>query len=231
MVRAGHSCQKNWQAGQSSYGARRGPCGAGCLESPALAAQHGCPRRRPGPLARPYPLIVAASRSAERTTDGRVPLRVVTTMAAVYARTAMTDKTGFAIGRQLEECRASLASHGWDLAGEFVDDGVSGASSSRPALNQMMDEVCAGRVQAVVVSRLDRLGRSVPHLNTLLGDLDAHGVTFVSVADGIEPGSRAWLLQRPALSRFNELENNEISELGDEYRWSPDFKTEGIPRH
>jgi DNA invertase Pin-like site-specific DNA recombinase len=89
-----------------------------------------------------------------------------------------------------------VASHGWDLAGEFVDDGVSGASSSRPGLNQMMDEVCAGRVHAVVVSRLDRLGRSVPHLDTLLGVLDAHGVTFVSVADGIESRSLAWVLER-----------------------------------
>jgi DNA invertase Pin-like site-specific DNA recombinase len=82
-----------------------------------------------------------------------------------------------------------------------------------------------------VVSRLDRLGRSALHVDTLLGDLEAHGVTFVSVADGIDSGSRAWVLQRQALSHFNELESDEISELGDEYRWSPDFQAEGIPRH
>lgn len=143
----------------------------------------------------------------------------------------MTDETGFAIGRQLEECRAYVASHGWDLAGEFVDDGVSGAGSSRPALDRMMDEVCAGRVQAVVVSRLDRLGRSALHLDTLLGDLEAHGVTFVSVADGIDSGNQAWRLHPQVHSRFNELESDEISEVGDEYRWSPDSQAEGIPRH
>ena len=50
----------------------------------------------------------------------------------------------------------------------------------------MLDEVCAGRVQAVVVSKLGRLGRSV----LLLGNFDAHGVAFVSVADGIDSGVR-----------------------------------------
>jgi site-specific DNA recombinase len=147
----------------------------------------------------------------------------------VYARTAMTDHTGLAIRRQLHDCRAYVASHGWDLAGEFIDNGVSGASSSRPALNQMMDEVCAGRVQAVVVSRWTVL-EDQSTLDTLLGDLDAHGVTVASVADGIESGGRAWLLQRQAHSRFNELESHELSEIGDEHRWSPDSQAEGIPR-
>ena len=98
----------------------------------------------------------------------RVPSRIVTTSAAVYARGVMTDERGLAIGRQLEECLAYVASHRWDLAGEFVDDGVSGAGSSRPALTCILDEVCAGRVQAVVVSKLDRLGRSALLLGTFM---------------------------------------------------------------
>ena len=81
-----------------------------------------------------------------------------------------------------------------------MDDGVSGAGSSRPALTCILDEVCAGRVQAVVVSKLERLGRSV----LLLGNFDAHGVAFVSVADGIDSGSQAWRLQRQAFSRFDQ---------------------------
>jgi DNA invertase Pin-like site-specific DNA recombinase len=133
----------------------------------------------------------------------------------VFARGVMTDETGLAIGRQLDECRAYVASHGWDLAGEFVDDGVSGAASSRPALTCILDEVCAGRVQAVVVSKLEVLGRSA----LLLGNFDAHGVAFVSVAAGIDSGSQACGSSARRFSRFNELHSREFFELGDEYRW------------
>ena len=183
-----------------------------------------------GPLARPYPLTMAASGSAERRPDGRAPSRVVTTKAAVCARTAMTDETGFAIGRQPKSAVAIWPPTAGTLASGFVDDRVSGATGSRLALNQIMDEVHVGTVHAVAYSRLDRLGRSALHVNAVLGGLDAHGVIFVSVADKIESGSRAWLLHQQGLSRFNEPESDEISEVGNQYRGSPDSQAEGIPR-
>ena len=76
-------------------------------------------------------------------------------------------------------------------------------------------------MQAVVLSKLDRLGRAALHLDTLLGEFEARGTVFVAVADGIDSGSQAWRLQPQAFSRFNKLESREFSELGDERRWSP----------
>ena len=67
------------------------------------------------------------------------------------------------------------ASHGWDLAGEFVDDGVSAADGtlSRPHLH--FGRGLRRQGAALVVSKLERLRRSA----LLLGNFDAHGVAFV----------------------------------------------------
>jgi DNA invertase Pin-like site-specific DNA recombinase len=54
--------------------------------------------------------------------------------AALYARVSTTGH-GQDVGLQLEELRAAAAQRGWVVVEEFVDDGVSGAKASRPALD------------------------------------------------------------------------------------------------
>ena len=56
--------------------------------------------------------------------------------AAIYARVSTEDQVdGTSLDTQLERCRAYVSGRGWNLAGEFVDEGVSGSLSSRPALD------------------------------------------------------------------------------------------------
>lgn len=111
-----------------------------------------------------------------RTAAGR-PLR-----AALYARVSTTDK-GQDPELQLVDLRKAAEARGWSVVGEYTDNGVSGAKESRPALDRMLRDVKAKRVDVVAVWKLDRLGRSLQHLLRLLSDMDAAGVAFVSTGD------------------------------------------------
>jgi DNA invertase Pin-like site-specific DNA recombinase len=69
---------------------------------------------------------------------------------------------------------------------EYVDHGVSGAKERRPALDAMMADAKRRKLDVVVCWRLDRLGRNLRHLITMLDELRALGIAFVSLAEGID---------------------------------------------
>ena len=69
----------------------------------------------------------------------------------------------------------------------FVDKGVSGSKSDRPGLNQALEFCRKG--DALVVWRLDRLGRSLPHLVQVVTELGAKGIEFKSLQETIDTSS------------------------------------------
>ena len=66
----------------------------------------------------------------------------------------------------------------------FTDHGVSGAKTERPELDKMLDYLRAG--DTLLVWRLDRLGRSMQHLVSLVAELKDRGITFKSISEGID---------------------------------------------
>ena len=103
--------------------------------------------------------------------------------AALYARVSTTDQT---CENQLLELRRYCEARGWEIIREFVDQGVSGSKDRRPALDHLVSDAKRRRFDVLVCWRLDRLGRSLKHLITLLDELQALGVAFVSLAEGID---------------------------------------------
>ena len=100
---------------------------------------------------------------------------------------------------------------GW-TAVEYVDRGVSGAKDRRPALDQLVTDARRRRFDVVVCWRLDRLGRNLKHLITLLEELQALGVAFVSLAEGIDATTPAGKLQMHILGAIAEFERERIRE-------------------
>jgi DNA invertase Pin-like site-specific DNA recombinase len=112
---------------------------------------------------------------------------------------------------QLAELRRYVTARGW-TATEYVDQGVSGAKDSRPALDEMLKDARRRRLDVIVVWRLDRLGRNLKHLITLLDDLNALRVAFVSLGEGIDATTAAGRLQFSILSSIAEFERARIAE-------------------
>ncbi len=101
--------------------------------------------------------------------------------AALYARVSTTGH-GQDVGLQLDELRQVAAQRGWEAVA-YVDEGVSGAKDSRPALDRMLVDAREGRLDVVAIWKLDRLARSVRHLLELGDSLNAWGVGLVSIRD------------------------------------------------
>jgi DNA invertase Pin-like site-specific DNA recombinase len=128
--------------------------------------------------------------------------------AAVYARVSTVDQEP---ENQLQELRRYVQARGWTMA-EYVDRGVSGAKDRRPALDELVTDARRRRFDVLVCWRLDRLGRNLKHLITLLDELQALGVAFVSLAEGIDATTPAGKLQMHILGAIAEFERERIRE-------------------
>jgi site-specific DNA recombinase len=74
------------------------------------------------------------------------------------------------------------AHEGWRLIPDHYDDGgLSGASLDRPALQNLLADVRAGKITVVVVYKVDRLTRSLADFTKLVDLFDEYGVSFVSI--------------------------------------------------
>jgi DNA invertase Pin-like site-specific DNA recombinase len=130
--------------------------------------------------------------------------------AAIYARVSTTH--GQTPENQLIELRRYVSARDWKAYEEFIDDGVSGASESRPALDRLIKDAKRRKFDVLVCWRLDRLGRNLRHLITLLDELQALGVAFVSLAEGIDATTPAGKLQMHILGAIAEFERERIRE-------------------
>lgn len=92
----------------------------------------------------------------------------------------------------------------------YVDHGVSGAKTSRPALDALLADLQPG--DSIVVYRLDRLGRSALHIAQLLADLTERGIYIESIADGLNSSTPMGRAMLQMASIFAEMERNIIAE-------------------
>ena len=128
--------------------------------------------------------------------------------AAIYAR---VSTVGQEPENQLQELRRYVEARGW-TAVEYTDKGVSGSKDRRPALDQMLTDAKRRRFDVVVCWRLDRLGRNLRHLVTLIEELQSLGVAFVSLGEGIDFSTPAGKLQLHILAALGEFERWRIGE-------------------
>jgi len=104
--------------------------------------------------------------------------------AAIYAR--VSTRNGQNPEMQIDELRAYCKRREWEIAGEFVDSGVSGAKEHRPALDHLLTDCRRRCVDAVVVYRYDRFARSLRQLVNALEEFRALGIDFVSIPEGVD---------------------------------------------
>lgn len=128
---------------------------------------------------------------------------------ALYARVSTSDQTA---ENQLIELRGYAAARGWCVTAEYIDHGISGSTTSRPQLDAMMRAARRRQLDAVVTWRLDRLGRSLSHLVTVLNELTSLGIAFVSLGEAIDMTTPAGRLQAHILSAMAEFERERIRE-------------------
>src|SRR5437763_9588662 len=138
---------------------------------------------------------------------------------AIYTRKSTEYNLELAfnsLDAQREACEAyikSQAHDGWRLIPGRYDDGAfSGASLDRPALQQLLAEVRAGKIDIVLVYKVDRLTRSLADFAKLIELFDAHGVSFVSVTQSFNTRSSMGRLTLNVLLSFAQFVRELIGE-------------------
>ncbi len=122
---------------------------------------------------------------------------------AIYLRVSTDDQN---LDSQRDALGAICKQRGWSNL-TFYEDRASGADTTRPALTKLMVDVRMGRVGQIVIFRLDRLGRSLPHLAQIIGELDSNGVGLLVPDQGIDttttnPAARLQLHVLMAVAEF-----------------------------
>jgi site-specific DNA recombinase len=138
---------------------------------------------------------------------------------AVYTRKSTEEglEMGFnSLDAQREACEAYVASQkaeGWLLLPDRYDDGgFSGGTLERPALQRLIADIEAGRVDVVVVYKIDRLSRSLMDFAKLVEVFDRNNVTFVSVTQSFNTTTSMGRLTLNILLSFAQFEREVIGE-------------------
>jgi len=117
---------------------------------------------------------------------------------------------------QREACAAYITSQkgeGWVLLTEQYDDGgISGGTLERPALQRLLVDVGEGRVDQIVVYKVDRLTRSLADFAKLVDKLDGAGASFVSVTQSFNTATSMGRLTLNVLLSFAQFEREVTAE-------------------
>jgi DNA invertase Pin-like site-specific DNA recombinase len=133
------------------------------------------------------------------------------TRVAIYARVS-TSNGSQDPEMQLRELREYAQRRELRIVEEYVDNGVSGSKDSRPALNQLMVDAHSRKFDAVLVWKLDRFGRSLRHLVNALAELEALGLTFISLRDNLDLSTPSGRLMFQIIGAMAEFERALIQE-------------------
>jgi len=138
---------------------------------------------------------------------------------AIYTRKSSEEGLDMefnSLDAQREACEAYIASQkieGWMLHEDRYDDGgVSGATLDRPGLKTLIADIESGRIDVVVVYKIDRLSRSLMDFAKLVDVFDRHGVTFVSVTQSFNTTTSMGRLTLNILLSFAQFEREVIGE-------------------
>jgi site-specific DNA recombinase len=150
---------------------------------------------------------------------GTTTRRNGTVRCAIYTRKSSEEgleQEFNSLQAQREACEAFINSQrheGWVcLRAAYDDGGFSGATMARPALQQLLADLTAGRVDTVVVYKIDRLTRSLADFAKIVEILDAKGASFVSVTQQFNTTTSMGRLTLNVLLSFAQFEREVIGE-------------------
>lgn len=129
-------------------------------------------------------------------------------MTAIYVRQSADRADSVSLETQEALCRRELAPQ--ENAAVYADRGCSGKSADRPALQQMLRDIRAGKVQRVLVYKLDRISRNLADFTQLLTLFRQHGIPFSSHTERFETDTPMGQAMQSMLMVFAQLERETI---------------------
>lgn len=136
-------------------------------------------------------------------------------MIALYKRVSTLEQSenGHSLAEQEERMTKFADAMGWKIFKVYTDAGFSGANTERPALQQLIKDVKNGKVDRVLVYKLDRLSRSQKDTLMLIEDIFLkNGCDFVSMSENFDTSNAFGRAMIGILAVFAQLEREQIKE-------------------
>jgi DNA invertase Pin-like site-specific DNA recombinase len=127
---------------------------------------------------------------------------------AIYCRVSTDDQDA---GNQERICREYCERTDHKIFRVYVDV-ISGKTTSRPEFDLMLKDMREWKFNCVMVTKLDRIGRSLKHILSLFDEFKLKGVQFIATTQNIDTSNAAGQLQMQIIGAFAEFERNIISE-------------------
>jgi site-specific DNA recombinase len=122
--------------------------------------------------------------------------------AMSYARVAVRKQAedDLSIAHQLATIRRHATANGWRIIGEYVDEGVSGATDRRPGFQRMIDDALSGQADLILVQSLSRLFRNHFLFEMYCRKLKEKGIGILSITE-VSGGNESALMMQQDLER------------------------------
>jgi len=127
---------------------------------------------------------------------------------AIYCRISREKQH---LENQIEICKKACEKEGHEIYKIYTDI-ITGASTSRSSFNELLKDMRHYKFDGIMVTKLDRIGRSLQHLLSLFNEFNQKGIHFIAVTQHIDTSTSAGRLQMQIMGAFAEFERNIISE-------------------
>lgn len=135
-------------------------------------------------------------------------------LVAIYLRVSTEDqaKEGYSLELQRDYLEAFAEREGVEAPKIYQDDGISGYSTERPALKELLKDAKEKKFDLVLIYKIDRFSRNLKDLLNLVDELFSYGVGFKSATEPFDTTTSAGKLMFQQLGSFAEFERNRIAE-------------------
>lgn len=134
---------------------------------------------------------------------------------AIYCRVSTEEQAneGYSISAQLQTLRQYTSLYGWQIAEEYVDEGISGKDiKGRPDMQRLISNIDKNKFQAVLVWKISRLSRNMLDTLVLLDKFEDNNIKFISYSENFDTGSPIGRLVVQLMASIAEMERNTLSE-------------------
>lgn len=160
------------------------------------------------------PTKPATRQASQQTASAEVATAAWNIAAYLRVSTEEQAKTGLGLGAQQARCAAMATVKDWPAPAIYADEGVSGTKDARrrKGLHRLMVDVRAGRIQAVIISSLDRLGRKTRLVLDLVEEMASYGVVLVSCKESLDTATPQGQFVLTLFAALAQLERDLIAE-------------------
>ena len=133
-----------------------------------------------------------------------------TYIAGLYYRKSQEDERqgeSVSIDNQRTILRKYAEEHGFEIHGEYIDDGVSGTTFERPEVQRLLDDAKTGVINTIIVKDLSRFGRNYIEVGQYVDYVfPAFGIRFIAIQDNVDTENRdsGAMEMMPIMNVFNE---------------------------